>query len=299
MASLKEIKTRIQSVSGTKKITSAMKMVASAKLHHAQNAIQNMLPYEQNLYGILVRFLAKTDDINSPYMYQREVRNVAIVAFASNSSLCGAFNNNMIKNLHNVLEEYSKKIGKDHIRLYVVGRKLRDGIAKLGYNSVGDYTRLAASPNYDECSAIASELMDMYIKGSIDRVELLYNHFKNVGTQIYTRENLLPLDINSAIASVADLTTDASEEDEMETNYIIEPSKEEILLNLIPKVLRLKLYTTLLDSNASEHGARTMAMQIATDNADDLLQELNLMFNKTRQQSITNELLDIVAGSLK
>ena len=286
MASLKEVKGRIATVNNTRKITSAMKMVASAKLHKAQAAITNMLPYEQRLHGLLTNFL-NGEEVSSHYTITKEVKRIALVVFSSNSSLCGGFNANVIKHTCQWLNEH-QALGKENILIYPIGRKVSDALIKQGYEVQGDFQHMADKPSFAEASSLAQELMDMYERGEIDRVEILYNHFKNTASQILTHEVYLPIPIQASDEL-------ASKED---TDYILEPSREELLAMLLPKVLRMKLYTILLDSNASEHAARTMAMQIATDNADDLLQELTLMYNKTRQQAITNELLDIVGGSM-
>jgi len=286
MASLKEVKGRIATVNNTRKITSAMKMVASAKLHKAQAAITNMLPYEQRLHRLLTNFL-NGEEVLSCYTNVKEVKRIALVVFSSNSSLCGGFNANVIKHTHQWLDEH-QALGKDNILIYPIGRKVADAMIKQGYEVQGDFQHMADKPSFAEASALAQELMDKFERGEVDQVEVLYNHFKNTASQILTHEVYLPIPIN------------ASDEiaPKEETDYILEPSREELLQMLLPKVLRMKFYTILLDSNASEHAARTMAMQIATDNADDLLQELTLMYNKTRQQAITNELLDIVGGSM-
>ena len=286
MASLKEVKGRIATVNNTRKITSAMKMVASAKLHKAQAAITNMLPYEQRLHGLLTNFL-NGEEVSSCYSQTKEVKRIALIVFSSNSSLCGGFNANVIKHTCQWLDEH-QALGKENILIYPIGRKVSDALIKQGYEVQGDFQHMADKPSFAEASSLAQELMDMYERGEIDRVEILYNHFKNTASQILTHEVYLPIPIQTSKEL-------ASKED---TDYILEPSREELLAMLLPKVLRMKLYTILLDSNASEHAARTMAMQIATDNADDLLQELTLMYNKTRQQAITNELLDIVGGSM-
>ena len=286
MASLKEVKGRRATVNNTRKITSAMKMVASAKLHKAQAAITNMLPYEQRLHGLLTNFL-NGEEVSSHYTITKEVKRIALVVFSSNSSLCGGFNANVIKHTCQWLNEH-QALGKENILIYPIGRKVSDALIKQGYEVQGDFQHMADKPSFAEASSLAQELMDMYERGEIDRVEILYNHFKNTASQILTHEVYLPIPIQASQEL-------ASKED---TDYILEPSREELLAMLLPKVLRMKLYTILLDSNASEHAARTMAMQIATDNADDLLQELTLMYNKTRQQAITNELLDIVGGSM-
>ena len=286
MASLKEVKGRIATVNNTRKITSAMKMVASAKLHKAQAAITNMLPYEQRLHRLLTNFL-NGEEVLSCYTNVKEVKRIAFVVFSSNSSLCGGFNANVIKHTHQWLDEH-QALGKENILIYPIGRKVADAMIKQGYEVQGDFQHMADKPSFAEASALAQELMDKFERGEVDQVEVLYNHFKNTASQILTHEVYLPIPIK------------ASDEiaPKEETDYILEPSREELLQMLLPKVLRMKFYTILLDSNASEHAARTMAMQIATDNADDLLQELTLMYNKTRQQAITNELLDIVGGSM-
>ena len=284
MASLKEVKGRIATVNNTRKITSAMKMVASAKLHKAQGAITNMLPYERRLHGLLTNLLGGSEVLvwNTP----REVKRVALVVFSSNSSLCGGFNANVIKHATQWLDEH-QALGKDNILIYPVGKKVADALSKMGYAIQGNFQHLADKPSFAEAAELAQGLMNLFTRGEVDRVELLYNHFKSTASQILTREVYLPMQ-----------TSGNTIEGKEDMDYILEPSREELLATLLPKVLRMKLYTVLLDSNASEHAARTMAMQIATDNADDLLQELTLMYNKTRQQAITNELLDIVGGSM-
>lgn len=285
MASLKEVKGRIATVNNTRKITSAMKMVASAKLHKAQAAITRMLPYEQRISRLLANFLSGSEQVVSPFTVQRKVQRIALIVFSSNSSLCGGFNANVIKHARQWLEKQAR-LPQEDILLYPVGRKVWEALTKQGYQVQGDFQHMADKPTFPEAAALAQSLMEMYQKGEVDRVELLYNHFKSTSTQVLTNEVYLPIPLPS------------QEETSSDTDYILEPSREELLAMLLPKVLRLKLYTVLLDSNASEHAARTLAMQIATDNADDLLQELTLMYNKTRQQAITNELLDIVGGSI-
>ena len=290
MASLKEVKGRIATVNNTRKITSAMKMVASAKLHKAQGTIAHMLPYQQRLSALLGNLLQGGDVLlwNTP---RPEVKRIALVVFSSNASLCGGFNANVIKHATQWLDEH-QALGAENVLLYPVGRKVADALVKAGYTVQGDFQHLADKPSFAEAATLAQGLMDKFERGEVDRVELLYNHFKNTATQILTREVYLPFDASPKQGD------DDSRKHPQDVDYILEPSREELLATLLPKVLRLKLYTVLLDSNASEHAARTMAMQIATDNADDLLQELTLMYNKTRQQAITNELLDIVSGSM-
>ena len=291
MASLKEVKGRIASVNGTRKITSAMKMVASAKLHKAQAAIENMLPYEKRLNAILTDFLRGIkDSVDSPYVEKREVKRVAIVVFSSNTSLCGGFNSNIVKHLVVVLDEY-KYLGMENVLLYPVGRKVADAVKKMGFKAEGDFQTMADKPSYAEAAELASRFMELYKRKELDKVEVIYNHFRSTALQILTREVFLPIELKT------DDKPDTS--GRVVSDYIVEPSSQELLAILLPKVLRMKMYTVLLDSNASEHAARTMAMQVATDNANDLLQDLTIMYNKSRQQAITNELLDIIGGSMK
>lgn len=289
MASLKEVKGRIASVNNTRKITSAMKMVASAKLHKAQAAIENMLPYERRLNHILTNFLsADSSEVQSPFIVKREVKRVAIVVFASNTSLCGEFNANIIRHLTVILDGY-KALGMENVLVYPVGRKVAEGVKKLGFKIEGDFQHMADKPSYQEAADLAADLMKRFLHRDIDKVELLYNHFRSTAVQILTRETYLPIDLSKE---------KGKEESGKVPDYIIEPSVDEVMQELLPKVLRMKMFTVLLDSNAAEHAARTMAMQIATDNANELLQDLTVMYNKSRQQAITNELLDIVGGSM-
>ena len=320
MPSLKEIKTRIASVNSTRKITSAMKMVASSKLHHAQVMIENMLPYETMLEHILKTFLASEADATTVFSVDRPVKRIAFVVFASNSSLCGGFNANIPKLMQQAVDEYSD-LGKDNIVIYPIGRKVAEKVAKLGLESAGDFTELADKPNVKQCIEMARDLGGKFMKGEIDRVELIYHHFKSAGSQVLTRKVFLPIDVTSELErdherdlSTMIVTREAQEylkrkhKEEaakksveakpLNDNFIVEPDMNTVLGLLIPKLAHLMLYTALLDSNASEHAARMVAMQTATDNADELLRDLNLQYNKSRQQAITNELLDIVGGSV-
>ena len=289
MASLKEVKTRINSVQSTRKIPSAMKMVASAKLHKAQGAIENMLPYQRKLNKILTNFLSADLPVESPFCAERPVKRIAIVAFSSNSSLCGAFNANVLKMFLQTVGEY-RELGQDNILIYPVGKKIEEAVKKLGFFPQGSYQRLADKPSYDEAAALARLLMELFLEKNIDRVELIYHHFRSMGIQELLRERYLPIDL-SAVHNEDGKTG-------MVNDYIIEPSAAQLIADLIPQVLSQKIFTAALDSNASEHAARTLAMQIATDNANELIQELTKQYNKTRQQAITNELLDIVGGSM-
>ena len=328
MPSLKEIKGRIGSVKSTLKITSAMKLVASAKLRKAQLAIEGMRPYERKLQEMLAHLTkqaggsggglsgiyariepphkskisgdpgwsrsdAEESATTGPETLAEE--KVAIVAFASNSSLCGAFNANAVR----LALETIQSFGDAQVTVYSVGRKMAEAMKKVGHPSPSDFHDLADKPSYAEAAALAGQLMEDFHEGRIDRVELVYNHFVSSGKQVPVRETFLPMEI-SPRASLGRNDSDIvipSEAKESETDYILEPSAKELLEELLPKSLKLKFYTALLDSNASEHAARTVAMQTATDNGEDLLQELTLQYNKSRQQKITAEILDLAGGS--
>ena len=320
MPSLKEIKGRIASVNSTRKITSAMKMVASSKLHHAQVAIQNMLPYEELLEHILKSFLAAEAEAQTIFDQERPVKRAALVVFSSNSSLCGGFNANTIKLMTHAVDEYAETIGRDNVEIYPIGRKVYEKARKMGLNVQGEYSALADHPSVQQCIDIAMELGEKFYEGKIDKVELIYHHFKSAGSQVLTRKTFLPIDIESELQAdhERDLTSMIATKESQEylkkrgereqekkqddvkplnDNFIVEPDMNTVLTQLLPKYAHLLLYTALLDNNASEHAARMVAMQTATDNADELLRELNLQYNKGRQQAITNELLDIAGGS--
>lgn len=292
MASLKEIKNRIVSVKSTRQITSAMKMVASAKLHKAQGRIENMLPYQHKLTGILTNFLSTDNTVESPYTVVRPVSKVTVVAFSSNGSLCGAYNLNVVKMLERVLSE-CHELGKDNIAIYPVGRKVEEAVKKMGYVPRGSYQQMADKPSYEGARQLAMELMNAFVNGETDRVVLVYHHFKSTGSQVLLSENYLPLDLTQTV------TDGVSDKSAFNNDYIVEPDVNQLMAALLPKVLCQKIYTVLLDANASEHAARMLAMQTATDNANDLIQDLTKQYNKSRQQAITNELLDIVGGSMK
>ena len=309
MASLKEIKGRIASVSSTLKITSAMKMVASAKLRKAQNAIGNMVAYQKGLQRILDDLTAGTPVDFGPLLPVPEddapVRSgVALVCFSSNSSLCGAFNSNAIRQTLSVIDEYrSAGFTDENIIVYSVGRKIAEAMRKAGFPSPEDYSKMAESPGYEAASALAKELIEGHLSGRFVKVELVYNHFKSTSSQPTVRETYLSA-TNSPGQQTADYQSQPGQPSSVATHapcddIIVEPSRDAVLGVLLPKVLRLKIYATLLDSNAAEHAARTVAMQTATDNGNDLLEELTLEYNKGRQQKITSEILDIVGGSLR
>lgn len=295
MASLKEVKNRISSVKSTRQITSAMKMVASAKLHKAQGRIENMLPYQRKLNEILTNFLSTDVSFESPYTAVRPVTKVAIVVFSSNTSLCGAFNSNVVKMLERTLEEY-KSLGKENILVYPIGRKVEEAVKKQGLTPQGSYQDMADKPSYIQAYDLAGLLMKEFLEKRVDKVELIYHHFKSTGSQILTRDEYLPINLEK-VAKEAEESQKGTRS--FNNDYIVEPSAPELIAGLLPKVLSQKIYTVLLDSNTSEHAARMLAMQAATDNANDLIQDLTKQYNKSRQQAITNELLDIIGGSLK
>ena len=311
MSSLKEIKSRIASVRNTLKITSAMKMVASAKLHKAQAAIGGKLPYEQKLHHILAGLLQDDDlqktlhdelGLGNPHGHSTVVLQdvgldqlptkdvyprIAIVACSSNSSLCGAFNANVIKKYQEtvrILE--SQGYGKDDIDVYVIGRKMADAVKKSGYDIKCDYSDVADKPSYDAAADLASVLVDSFTSGEVSQVVLVYSHFASPASQPVIRENYLPLPLHDY------------DEGQEPIDYILEPDPLSLVKNLLPQVLMLKMYTVLLDANAAEHAARTLAMQIASDNAQDLIAELTLAYNKGRQQEITAEILDLIGGTM-
>jgi len=287
MASLKEVRVRIASVTSTRKITSAMRMVSAAKLRRAQDAIAGYLPYEQKLTGILEDFLTySTDDLNIPLAQKREVKRVAIVVISSNGSLCGAFNSNVIRKTEEILALYSDMPDKD-ILFYPIGKKIAEMVVKKGHTPQGNYAYFIDKPNYEAVSAMADELIHLFLTKEIDSVALVYNHFKNAAIQQLKVDTILPL-----------LPQKKKAKDPQEAlDFIMEPDKDYLIQKLAPKVVRLKLYGALLDSVAAEHGARTTAMQTATENAGDLIQELKLKYNKARQEAITKEIIDIVGGA--
>ena len=312
MSSLKEIKTRIASVKNTLKITSAMKMVASAKLHKAQTAIGNKLPYEQKLHHILAGLLEDDDlqkalhdnlgfgnphghsavvleDVGLDQIPSKDVYpRIAVVAISSNSSLCGAFNANVIKKYQetiNILE--NQGYAKEDIDIYVIGRKIAEAVRKSGYTVLDDLSELADKPSYDAAFDLASDLVDSFVSGEVSQVVLVYSHFASPASQPVIRENYLPLPLHDY---------DGTDGDPID--YILEPDPLSLVKHLLPQVLLMKLYTVLLDANAAEHAARTLAMQIASDNAKDLIDELTLAYNKGRQQEITAEILDLVGGMM-
>lgn len=285
--SLKEVKQRIQSVKNTQKITSAMKMISAAKLRRAQNAIESVRPYKEKLYTMLLTYLSAAQEVKTPYTRIGASRHVAIVAVSSDSSLCGSFNATIIRRANEVVDEYLHS-GCETVEVFPVGKKMAEALRKSGLPLDESLMQQAGSPHYNDVSRVAYHLMERFAAGSLDRIELVYTHFHSAARQIPMRETFLPMDV----------TNIGSEAQSLNHDFIVEPDKERLIEALLPRVTAMRLFTALLDSVAAEHAARMLAMQIATDNADDLITTLVREYNKSRQQAITNELLDIVSGSL-
>ncbi|HEX8576066.1 MAG TPA: ATP synthase F1 subunit gamma [Flavobacterium sp.] len=280
MANLKEIRNRITSVSSTMQITSAMKMVSAAKLKKAQDAITAMRPYAEKLTELLQNVSASLDGENgSKYADQRPVNKVLIVAITSNRGLSGAFNTNIVKQTRNIVENYSGK----QVDFVTIGKKGND-IIKKANTVINNNNTVFDNLTFHNVAIIAEELMQLFVEGQYDRIELVYNQFKNAATQIIITEQFLP---------IVPIQTD----NKNQVDYLFEPSKEKILEELIPLSLKTQLYKAIRDSFASEHGARMTAMHKATDNATELRNQLKLTYNKARQASITNEILEIVGGA--
>ena len=281
MANLKEIRNRISSVSSTMQITSAMKMVSAAKLKKAQDAITAMRPYSNKLTELLQNLSATLDaDSGSKFAEQREVKKVLIIAISSNRGLAGAFNSNIIKQVNSLLSEtYADK----DVSILAIGKKINDAFGKQG-NVIANESGVFDDLTFDNVAAIAQMVMDKFVDGEFDKVELVYNHFKNAATQIVMTEQFLP---------IVPVQNDAN----VNLDYIFEPTKQEIVETLIPKSLKTQLYKGIRDSFASEHGARMTAMHKATDNATELRDQLKLTYNTARQAAITNEILEIVGGA--
>ena len=284
MAGIKEIRTRIASVTNTQKITSAMKMVSAAKLRKAQQAVQQMRPYAEKLQEILHTITAQLSetDSNNIYATVRPENTVAIVAIASNSGLCGGFNSNISKAVVSLCKEYSHA----QVQVFAVGKKVRDGLKSRGVVPHKILIDIYDDLSYENVSELATELMDLFAQTKIDKVILVYNSFRNAATQIVTEQQFLPI-----------IQTEINTSENFSNDYIFEPTKEYIVTELIPRSLKIQFFSAMLDSYASEHGARMTAMHKATDNAGDLLRDLRIQYNKARQASITNEILEIVGGA--
>ncbi len=287
MGNLKEIRTRIASIESTQKITSSMKLVSAAKLRRAQTAIQHLRPYSQKLNEILNNLAGSNTGVEQlPLFERREPEKVVVVAITSNKGLCGAFNSNIIKTVnHLISEKYAEQHRAGHLQLICIGKKGNDQLGKL-YPVAFSNEKLLDNPDFTELSAIADDLVMKFIHHEVDKVDVVYNQFLNAATQRVTVEEYLPV-----------LPPESDEMQKVTSDYIIEPSADQLLQELIPKILRTQLYKTLSDSIASEHGARMTSMTKATDNASEMLHELRLKYNNARQSSITNELIEIVSGA--
>ncbi|HYG03974.1 MAG TPA: ATP synthase F1 subunit gamma [Chryseosolibacter sp.] len=288
MPSLKEVKSRIVTTISTQQITKAMKMVSAAKLRRAQDRITQMRPFAQKLNSILRNLsAAQPGDSDNWYTATREENKILIVAISSDRGLCGSFNSNVFKAVNRVIDEkYPEQFRKGHVTVLSIGKKTADYFGKRKCNLVSDYTMLFSSLSFDNVSTAAEYIIDAFKAGKYDKVELVYNEFKNVATQILRVEQFLPILPPPLTASTA-----------IQIDYIYQPDQTEILIGLIPKSLKVQLYKAVLDSNAAEHGARMTAMDKATENAGELLKELKLTYNRTRQAAITKEILEIVGGA--
>lgn len=284
MANLKEIRTRISSVQKTKQVTAAMKMVSAAKLKKAQDAIVQIRPYADKLHEILSNLTGSLNPDDNLYGVQRKADKILLIAINSNKGLCGAFNSNVIKQV-NVLTDgiYAEQNQRGNVDVLCIGKQANE-ILKKTHKVIGERNSLYDDLSFENVSTLAESIMAEFVEGKYDKVELVYNQFKNARVQILTTEQFLPV-------------LQEEEENNVHSEYIFEPNKEEIVQDLIPKSLKTQFFKAMLDSFASEHGARMTAMHKATDNASDLIQDLNLTYNKARQAAITNEILEIVSGA--
>ncbi len=289
MAGLKEIRTRIASVKTTRQVTSAMKMVSAAKLKKAQDVILQIRPYADKLHQILASLSASLENVEeSVFTQPRDNKNVLIVLISSNRGLCGAFNSNVAKTALGLAHtKYERQLQKGNVHFLAIGKQGQRQLKYAGMNIMEEKNEIFDALTFENVSAIATEIMNLFAKEAYDCVELVYNQFKNAAVQILTTEQFLPVEIPE------------EEEDKGRSNYdfIYEPSKEYIIQELIPRSLKIQFYKALLDSNAAENGARMTAMHQATDNASELLSELTLQYNKARQATITNEILEITSGA--
>lgn len=288
MPGLKEVRTRIASVKSTQQITSAMKMVSASKLKRAQNAIVKMRPYAGKLKEILENLSASLDSADGIYSKEKKVQKVLIIVITSNRGLCGAFNGNVVKTAAMLINsKYSESNKNGNLDVLCIGKKGSDFLMKRKYNVINTNTQILDSLSFENVAPIAENLMKSFTDGKYDRIEIVYNQFKNAAVQVLSTEQYLPI-------AKANPTQGQSKK---LSDYIFEPSKEKIVSELIPKSLKIQFYKMLLDSVAAEHGARMTAMHKATDNADSLMKELRLTYNKARQAAITKEILEIVGGA--
>ena len=287
MANLKEVRIRISSVQSTQQITKAMKMVSAAKLKRATNAIVQLRPYATKLKEILGNLSANLEGSSSPFVQEREPNKVLIVIISSNRGLAGAFNMNVIKAANNLIsDKYSEQYKNGNVSIISIGKKSQDFYEKRGYNIIGNNNEVYTALTFENVTKITESIMAGFKNGEFDKVELVYNRFKNAAMQIITTEQLLPLP-----------KTENVKASKTQVDYILEPTQEEIVKELIPKSIKIQLYKAVLDSHASEHGARMTSMDKATENAGDLLKALKLSYNQARQAAITTELSEIVSGA--
>ncbi len=288
MANLKEIRNRIASVSSTRQITSAMKMVSASKLRRAQEAIVQMRPFAKQLHMILTHLSdAIRDEEDDPYGVERELRKILVVVVTSNRGLCGGFNSSVLKRTKQLLdEEYATLMRQKNVDFYAIGKRGFEFLRKNNFQLIGEKNELFNNLSFDTVMPVAEMIMSDYTLRKYDRVLLVYNQFKNAAVQVLTVEQFLPV-----------VKPEQTDDSNIITDYIFEPSKEYIVKELIPKSLKIQFYKALLDSHAAEHGARMTAMHKATDNARDIIRDLRLTYNKARQSTITNEILEIVSGA--
>ena len=290
MANLKEVKNRITSVQSTQQITKAMKMVAASKLRRAQERIEKLRPYAEKLNTILQNVSSGTE-VDIAYATQREVNRVLVVVITSDRGLCGGFNNTVLKAATKLVEgKYANELEAGFVSIMPIGKRANEYFTKRNFHLVDDYTNMFQNLDFDTAKKAPEFAMESFINEKFDQVELVYNEFKNVATQLLRIEQFLPIVAEESNTSETKVT-------EAETEYLFEPSKEFIIEDLVPKSLKIKFYKAILESNAAEHGARMTAMGQATDNAGELLKELKLTYNRTRQAAITTEILEIVAGA--
>lgn len=261
-----------------------MKLVSAAKLRRAQTAIEGMSHYSDKLNGMLASFLSSSTGFTTELTAERDCKKVTLIAVASDTGLCGTFNANVINKVRAVLDGY--KASNTEVEVYTVGKKMYNAVKKLGYTPREELMPQSSAPKYNDIAAVARELIERFRSGGTDRVEVVYSHFKSAAKQEPVSEALLPVELKMA-----------NDEAVAAVDYIVEPGRDELLQALVPKVVEMRLFTALLDAVAAEHAARVLAMQVATDNATDLISQLTLEYNKGRQQAITNEMLDIVSGS--
>lgn len=290
MPSLKEVRGRIISVNSTQQITKAMKMVAAAKLRRSQDNIIKIRPYAEKLTGILNNISQTLDDsIENPYSEDRAIERVLIVVITSDRGLAGAFNANAIKGALSLAQgQYATQLAKGNVKFLCIGKKGYDFFNKKGFKAIGDYVGLFLNLSFETVRKAAEYAMNAFVNKEFDRVEIVYNEFKNVATQIIRKHQFLPVQQDALELKETKISN---------VDYIFEPSKEYIIKELIPKSLKIQFYKTVLESNASEHGARMTAMDKATENAKELLKDLKLTYNRTRQAAITKEIIEIVAGA--